>query len=297
MRGFRSTKDGLRDPRTAYTFLIVISVALFIMGGVSRRLTYDLDRERLTSGRRALTLCADSLDEYLTAEDDKGRLTGALRFSNAAASLDCTDRVKTALSALSDRLDGADAGDLRRLSVLFRRLAATEYTDAAAAREDVSATLLSPGCVLAGYLTAEPVDDIQYTEPTDDVSKRRENLAEKRAEELAAALFGAPARLMRLSRTGEGFVVSGGNYRAVFSAWDGHLTGFFCARSGGGDGQPSPDIRILMGYDTTRGMLKQVTSRTGGYTAVRVMVGGRTARAVYDASGRLCAFAEESDEK
>ena len=52
-----------------------------------------------------------------------------------------------------------------------------------------------------------------------------------------------------------------------------------------------------MGYDISRGILRQVTGQTGGYTAVRVMVGGRTARAVYDAAGRLCAFREESDEK
>ncbi|MFQ9149872.1 MAG: hypothetical protein ACLR5G_17155 [Eubacteriales bacterium] len=80
MRGFRSAKEGLRDPRTAYTFLVVVSIALFIMGGVSRRLTKNLDAERLASERRALTLCADSLDGYLTAEDDNGRLAGALRF-------------------------------------------------------------------------------------------------------------------------------------------------------------------------------------------------------------------------
>lgn len=72
MRGFRSAKEGLRDPRTAYTFLVVVSIALFIMGGVSRRLTKNLDAERLASERRALTLCADSLDGYLTAEDDNG---------------------------------------------------------------------------------------------------------------------------------------------------------------------------------------------------------------------------------
>ena len=205
--------------------------------------------------------------------------------------------MKTALAALSRELDEADAGDLRRLSALFRRLAAIEYADADAAREDVSGTLLGSGYGLDGYIKAEPADDPPYTPPTDDVSKRRENLAEKRAEELASALFGSPARLMRFNKTGEGFVISGGNYRAVFSSWDGHLTSFFCARTGGSDGQPSPDIRILMGYDTSRGMLRQVTSGTGGYTAVRVMVGGRTARAVYDAAGRLCAFCEESDEK
>lgn len=297
MRGFRSAKEGLRDPRTAYTFLVVVSIALFIMGGVSRRLTKDLDAERLASERRALTLCADSLDGYLTAEDDNGRLAGALRFGDAAALLDCTDRVKTALAALSRELDEAGDENLRRLSALFRKLAAIEYADADAAREDVSGTLLGSGYGLDDYIKSEPMDDTTYTPPTDDVSKRRENLAAKRAKELASALFGSPAKLMRLIRTGEGFIISGGNYRAVFSTWDGRLTSFFCARTGGSDGQPSPDIRILMGYDTSRGMLRQVTSGTGGYTAVRVMVGGRTATAVYDAAGRLCAFREESDEK
>lgn len=297
MRGFRSAKEGLRDPRTAYTFLVVVSIALFIMGGVSRRLTKNLDAERLASERRALTLCADSLDGYLTAEDDNGRLAGALRFGDAAASLDCADRVKTALTALSHELDEADAENLRRLSALFRRLAATEYADADAAREGVSGSLLGSGYGLDDHIKSEPADNPPYTPPTDDVSKRRENLAAKRAEELASALFGSPARLMRFNRTGEGFVISGGNYRAVFSTWDGHLTSFFCARAGSSGGHPSPDIRILMGYDISRGILRQVTGQTGGYTAVRVMVGGRTARAVYDAAGRLCAFREESDEK
>ena len=205
--------------------------------------------------------------------------------------------MKTALAALSRELDEAGDENLRRLSALFRKLAAIEYADADAAREDVSGTLLGSGYGLDDYIKSEPMDDTTYTPPTDDVSKRRENLAAKRAKELASALFGSPAKLMRLIRTGEGFIISGGNYRAVFSTWDGRLTSFFCARTGGSDGQPSPDIRILMGYDTSRGMLRQVTSGIGCYTAVRVMVGGRTATAVYDAAGRLCAFREESDEK
>lgn len=310
---FRSTRDGLRDIRSAYLFLSALSLALFIMGGISRRLMIELDARELEHERRTLTLCADSLDRFLSAESETDRLGEALRFGNSAAALDCTDDTRNALLALAEELEedaksaGVQSTDsfegvrlimysedmLRNLSDGFYMLASMEYDSAEAARKTVSETLMRPEYRLTFIMTELPLSPPDE-QPVTDALERQKKFAAGKARELAAKIFGASASVMKLKETDECFRMNGANYSAMFSKTDGHLMRLVYIRLGQVEGVSAQDAVDLIALKKSEIPERSISSEACGYVSEEIVLPGRLIRAVYDSGGRLCALGEET---
>lgn len=311
---FRSTRDGLRDIRSAYLFLSALSLALFIMGGISRKLTIELDAQELYSERKTLIACADSLDRFLSAEDTADRFGEALRFGNSVAALDCNEETRNALLALAKELaEDAKSGSvqsnvsfegtmrfmaysedmLKNLSDCFYLLASTEYGSAEDARKNVSETLMRPEYRLTFILTEQSLPP-SSEQPASDVLERQKRFAAGKARELAAKIFGTSASVMKLEETEDCFRMDGANYSALFSKNDGHLLRLVYIRLGSVDGVRGQDAIDLIALKKSEMPERSIALMACGYISEDIILPGRQIRAVYDSGGRLCAFGEET---
>ena len=280
MRGFRSSRESLSDPRITLMFILALILLLGAAGMLAFRADARLRQYELEACRGVMAECADSLHAWTDAADDDARLAAALRFGSAAARLP-DNPARDALFTFADRLRAGDdtaAADAGTLAGTFSLLAAFDYPEAAmayAALDDA----------LAAFFPAE-------SSPAETAAAELTEYSRTVAERAVKTLFGDQVAC-RLSEDGSAWVAETENLRVIFSGFDGRLESFVYIRLG-----DTPDVRCTeaelveraqtfagrLGLRITEG---RAADRLGGFTAVELDSRTDTYRAVLDAAGRV----------
>lgn len=233
MRSFMKSRDSLKDSRIAYTYLIILALVLAVMGLVITQLKTQLGVNELIGYRETLAECSDSLRAFAASNQFDRKLTAALRFEIAAASLACGDRARSELLRFAGVLRKSAFGEesapdesvLYELSDMFILLAMLDYKNGEAAREHIT-NVLSFDLVSAatGVESVEEEKSNLYIagmDPKPQSYGKMEQFVYTKAADSAEKLLGKTWRLLNIERSDTGYTVRADNVRAEFSNIDG----------------------------------------------------------------------------
>ncbi len=228
MRSFRKDSENLRDTRIAYTFLLSLALVCAILGIVATQLGGDLQKSEMQSTYEALTLCADALEAWSSADSAGERYAASLRFENAAVGLPSEVELEPILS-LADymRMGRSAEGRVRAFADTFALLSSIDYTSGAEARRIIAETLGGVSDEIFGEVNTKPAVQTQLQPP--------EVLAytKKVAQRTVKTLFGGNAVGLELIESeGGSWITETENLRMSFSGADGSLEGFVYIRVG-----------------------------------------------------------------
>ncbi len=291
MRSFRKNSENLRDTRIAYTFLLSLTLLCVILGTVATRLGDDLKKRELRDYYEALTLCADALDAWCTAEGAQARYEASVRFEAAAVGLPSEARLGEILS-LADymRMGASSEGRVRAFADTFALLSSIDYTSEAEARRIISETLGGVSEKVLGVSASNAEAAAQIPPPEVLAYTKRV------AEGTLKTLFGGNAVGLELS-SGEGgaWITETQNMRMSFSGADGSLDGFVYIRVGNAPSEILNEAERLSAalefYRLTRrafgGASVDCAGEVCGFTLCEITHGEELWHITVDAHGRV----------
>lgn len=288
MRKFRTASESLRDTKIAYTFLLSLALISLLLGITVTRLDTTLHERELDGYYEALTLCADALQEWSTAEGADMRYGAAIRFERAAALLPSEVELENVIS-LSDYMQMGDtsAPRVRAYADTFLLLSSLDFESEEEASRVISETLLGVSEALNGSVAIEekplPPETVAYTQ----------NIVKDNMKDL----LGGALRSLEPEFVEDGNVwrAEASNIRLDYSAKDGSLEGFVYIRLGDvpewavdADGCAE---RALAFYKSSRGGTHRanatVITSSCGFTLCEIRDGDAVWHSAVDTHGRV----------
>ena len=289
MRSFRRDPVNLGDTRIAYLFLFSISLVCAVIGMISVDLRERLQEAETAGIRTALYECTDSLRAWSDAESTEARSEAVSRFCSAVMLLpDGVDPEPLLTLAGEMRAGTASGGEIRRLHDALSVLAATDFSDGAAARRTIRDAVSG---VIA--VTAEAPERDASMLPAVDTSW----YSYKEAVRIASGLFGTDTGAPVPVRAADGaaWICENENLRIRFSAFDGSPESLVYIRLGAKPDEIRSDDELceragrFIGYGMGLGdpSEAEIIGDTGGFVRIALRCGGDDYRAVLDRHGRV----------
>ena len=291
MRSFRRNFENLRDMRITYTFIISFALICAMLAVLASRLDDNLKRSELENYYESLSLCADALEAWSTADGAGERYAASLRFENAAAALPSEVKLEPILS-LADYMRMGESAEsrVRAFADTFALLSSIEYTDADEARRIISETLGSVSDKIFAGAAAVPNEAV--TIPPPEVLSYTKRVAEGTVKKIFG---GNSVGLEPLLSEDGSWVSQTENMRMTFSGADGSLEAFVFIRVGNASGSAVSEEEAISSalefYKSTRrgsGGAKVVESTQAcGFAVCDIVDGEEYWRATVDGFGRV----------
>ncbi len=295
MRSFRNNYTNLRDTRIAYIFILSFSFICAVMGMIITHQENLIYVHELEASYESLTLCADALGEWRSAEDDTAKYSAAIRFENAAVRLPSeVEAAPLLMLAEKMRVGECDTSAVSVLADTFMLLSSIDYTDAEEAKEVISSTLNGVNSEL-GLIQTEPA--MRSLPDSESIPPEVVQYTRGIVKRSIRSLFGKNAHTLEvvLSETGDLWLAENDNLRMSFSASDGSLEEFVYVRLGDYSGKKlTVDERIECAkrfFTDMRRISSDVTAEIGGemseFLLVKLENGEEEWQASVDEYGRI----------